>query len=191
MAQGHTSDYWLEKGNEFYKNNSYDLALRCYDKAIETNSLDVDAWKNKGNVLKELGRIAESDAAFAKAKDLTTSPSDDVSTSGVNVAQAPDQVYSESTGVMATVPTCYTKSTSNYALIGFKYSTDLDDFLPILKNEDFIAADKFLAQNEDWIQFENGDVVYVDNYLEIWNEKEVRKPGETQKWWVLASSVVC
>jgi hypothetical protein len=34
MAQDHTTDAWLQKGDEFYKNHSYDLALRCYDKAI-------------------------------------------------------------------------------------------------------------------------------------------------------------
>ena len=33
-AQDQTTDAWLQKGDEFYKNHSYDLALRCYDKAI-------------------------------------------------------------------------------------------------------------------------------------------------------------
>ena len=57
MAQDYTADVWLQKGDEFYKNNSYDLALRCYDKAIEINPLDAKAWNNKGNTLKEMGRL--------------------------------------------------------------------------------------------------------------------------------------
>jgi len=78
MAQ-ETADYWLQKGNEFYKNDSYDLALRCYDKAIEINPQDANAWHNKGITLKTLGRTTEADAAFAKAKDLTTSTTPDAS----------------------------------------------------------------------------------------------------------------
>jgi tetratricopeptide (TPR) repeat protein len=74
MAQEYTADYWLQKGDEFYKNNSLDLASRCYDKAIEINPLEVDAWYNKGVILKELGHITEADAAFAKAKQIIQDP---------------------------------------------------------------------------------------------------------------------
>lgn len=70
MAHEDTADYWHQKGDDFYKNSSYDLALRCYDKAIEINSLDADTWHNKGNVLMELGRTKEADAAFTKATEL-------------------------------------------------------------------------------------------------------------------------
>jgi tetratricopeptide (TPR) repeat protein len=70
MAQEYTADYWLQKGDEFYINNSYGLALRCYEKAIEINPKDAYAWNNKGNFLKELGHATEADAAFAKAIEL-------------------------------------------------------------------------------------------------------------------------
>ena len=86
MAQEYTANYWLQKGDEFYNNRSYDLALRCYDKAIEIDPLDANAWNNKGNALKELDRIAESDAAFAKAEDLTTSAISDESSSSASDA---------------------------------------------------------------------------------------------------------
>jgi len=43
MAQEYTANYWLQKGDEFYNNRSYDLALRCYDKAIEIDPLDANA----------------------------------------------------------------------------------------------------------------------------------------------------
>jgi tetratricopeptide (TPR) repeat protein len=78
-AQEYTADYWLQKGDEFYKNNSYDLALRCYDKAIGINPLDADAWHCKGNVLREMNRTIDADAAFAKATELNISKVSDVS----------------------------------------------------------------------------------------------------------------
>jgi tetratricopeptide (TPR) repeat protein len=69
IAQEYTADYWHQKGDGFYKNNSYDLALRCYDKAIEINPRDANAWHNKGDILKELGRTKEADASFDKATE--------------------------------------------------------------------------------------------------------------------------
>jgi Flp pilus assembly protein TadD len=38
--------------------------------AIEINPQLAETWHNKGNALKALGRTAETDAAFAKAKEL-------------------------------------------------------------------------------------------------------------------------
>lgn len=70
VAQQYSADYWLQKGKEFYKNNSYDLSLRCYDKSIEINPKNADAWNNKGVVLKELGRNSEAEDAFAKSREL-------------------------------------------------------------------------------------------------------------------------
>jgi tetratricopeptide (TPR) repeat protein len=53
---------------------SYDEAVKAYDKAIELSPqlglLKADAWQGKGNSLKALGRQADADAAFAKAKEL-------------------------------------------------------------------------------------------------------------------------
>jgi tetratricopeptide (TPR) repeat protein len=87
MAQEYTANYWLQKGDQFYKNNSYDLALRCYNKAIEINPLEADVWHNKGDILKELGRSTEADAAFAKAEELTASKTSDVkSTSTIDAS---------------------------------------------------------------------------------------------------------
>ncbi len=69
-AEDFTANYWLQKGEEFYNNDSYDLALRCYDKVIEIDPLDREAWQNKGDVLRELGRTTEADAAFGTAAKL-------------------------------------------------------------------------------------------------------------------------
>jgi tetratricopeptide (TPR) repeat protein len=81
ITQENNSSFWLQKGDEFYKNNSYDLALRCYDKAIEIDPENVDVWYNKAVVLKELGRDTEAEKALAKAKVLTTSTAPDASSS--------------------------------------------------------------------------------------------------------------
>lgn len=79
LAEDFTANYWLQKGDEFYNNNSYDLALRCYDKAIEIDPLDGEAWQNKGVVFNELGRTTEADAAFATATELTSPTKSDAS----------------------------------------------------------------------------------------------------------------
>jgi tetratricopeptide (TPR) repeat protein len=95
MAQEYTADYWLQKGDEFYINNSYGLALRCYEKAIEINPLNADAWHNKGDVLNELNRTTEADAAFSKATELSASTTSDTSsTSESNASQAEVSVSS-------------------------------------------------------------------------------------------------
>ena len=73
MAQEHTANYWLQKGDEFYNNSSYDLALKCNDKAIEINPKEAYAWQNKGNILKKFNRTAEANEAFATAADLSAS----------------------------------------------------------------------------------------------------------------------
>jgi len=61
---------WNIKGNAFYLLKKYDQALEAYEKTIQL-APDVGVyWYNKGNTLKALGRTSESDAAFAKAKEL-------------------------------------------------------------------------------------------------------------------------
>lgn len=45
-------------------------AIQALDKAIKLDPNNADAWNNMGFALKALGRTAESDAAFAKAKEL-------------------------------------------------------------------------------------------------------------------------
>lgn len=93
-AQDHTVDAWLQKGDEFYKNRSYDLALRCYDKAIEIDPMSAKAWENKGNVLKQLNHTDKADEAFSKASDLITSKvSDDSLSSGSLISQEDSSPY--------------------------------------------------------------------------------------------------
>jgi Tfp pilus assembly protein PilF len=45
QGQEYTANYWLQKGNEFLGNNSYELAEKCIDKAIELDPGYELAWK--------------------------------------------------------------------------------------------------------------------------------------------------
>ncbi len=45
-------------------------AIGAFDKAIELDPQYAKAWNHKGQVLQDLGRTTEADAAFAKAKAL-------------------------------------------------------------------------------------------------------------------------
>ncbi len=46
------------------------MQLECYDRAIELDPQDKNAWFNKGVALKALGLNTEADAASAKAREL-------------------------------------------------------------------------------------------------------------------------
>lgn len=99
MAQEYTANYWLQKGDEFYNNSSYDLALRCYDKAIEIDQFNPDSWNDKAKVLTKLGRNTEADIAYAKAKELGYS--------GSSPLEMPDEVleqtFAANSSIMANI----------------------------------------------------------------------------------------
>lgn len=50
--------------------SKYNEAISAFDKAIDLDPQYTNAWVHKGQVLKDLGRITEADAAFNKAKEL-------------------------------------------------------------------------------------------------------------------------
>jgi tetratricopeptide (TPR) repeat protein len=68
-----TVEGWLNRGAALYNESKYDDAIKAYDEAIRLtpNYAAVAAtWNNKGVALKALGRTAEADEAFTKAKEL-------------------------------------------------------------------------------------------------------------------------
>jgi len=60
---------WFTKGSSLYRLGRYDEAINAIDKAIELDPPEDDEddfWAVKGEILKELGRDSEANAAFAK-----------------------------------------------------------------------------------------------------------------------------
>ncbi|HIQ32780.1 MAG TPA: tetratricopeptide repeat protein, partial [Methanothermococcus okinawensis] len=51
---------WLEKGDIFYDQGRYGNAIKCYNKALELDPENVDAWVGKGYALNMLGRYLEA-----------------------------------------------------------------------------------------------------------------------------------
>jgi tetratricopeptide (TPR) repeat protein len=58
-----TAAYWCTKGNALGKQVKHDEAIRLNPKLAA-------AWNGKGCALRSLGRFADADAAFVKAKEL-------------------------------------------------------------------------------------------------------------------------
>lgn len=61
---------WYDKGNAFFSIYMYNEALQDINEAIEINPKYAEAWRNKGVALEFSNQSSESDAAFAKAREL-------------------------------------------------------------------------------------------------------------------------
>jgi tetratricopeptide (TPR) repeat protein len=62
---------WKIKGVLLSRELSRHLeAIDAFDKALQINPKDPLTWMNKGDALKSLGRQAEADEAYAKAREL-------------------------------------------------------------------------------------------------------------------------
>jgi len=62
---------WKVKGVLLWRElKKYDEAVDAFDKALQINPKDPLTWMNKGDALKALGRKAEADEAYAKAREL-------------------------------------------------------------------------------------------------------------------------
>jgi tetratricopeptide (TPR) repeat protein len=60
------------KGATLHGQRKYDEAVQMYDKAIRLKPDFAGAYYNKGLALKALKKTRESDAAFTKAKELSS-----------------------------------------------------------------------------------------------------------------------
>jgi tetratricopeptide (TPR) repeat protein len=58
---------WIKKGHIFWGQCKYDEAIKAFEKAIEVDPQDANAWYYKGLSLERLNRTTEANAAIAKA----------------------------------------------------------------------------------------------------------------------------
>jgi tetratricopeptide (TPR) repeat protein len=61
---------WSEKGRGFELNESYELALMCYNKSNELDPSYIGAWYSKGFILNKMGRYEEALKAFDKTTEI-------------------------------------------------------------------------------------------------------------------------
>ncbi|HQN30461.1 MAG TPA: hypothetical protein PKX20_04990, partial [Methanothrix soehngenii] len=59
-SEEYTANYWLEKGDEFLRNSTFEIALDCYNKSIELDSTSASIWIKKGRALVGLNRYSEA-----------------------------------------------------------------------------------------------------------------------------------
>ena len=69
-GQEKTAKYWEDKATEYYINGSDELALLCFDKSIELDSLNTYTWMRKGDILFRRGEYAEALKAYDKAIEI-------------------------------------------------------------------------------------------------------------------------
>ncbi len=70
VHEENTAKEWNSKGIALVKLGQYDEAIKFFDKAIEIKPQYAEAWVEKNIILKALGRTAEAEAAFVRAKEL-------------------------------------------------------------------------------------------------------------------------
>lgn len=61
---------WFNKGNTSYQQGKYAEAIKCYDKAIESNPKYAEAWWSKGHALANLGKEKEAAKCLEKAVEV-------------------------------------------------------------------------------------------------------------------------
>ena len=93
MAQEKTAGYWLNVGHSLMANGSgsFESASQAFDKAIQIDPVNSEAWLGKAQILTYLGKHIESLEAFQKALDvangtLKKNPSDAVAWQSKGIA---------------------------------------------------------------------------------------------------------
>lgn len=68
-----TSAYWFQQGLAFYNQDNFSASLDAYNKALELDQRDSEAWNNKGIDLGILGKYSDAIRAFENAVALNDS----------------------------------------------------------------------------------------------------------------------
>ncbi len=61
------------KGNEYYKNKKYSIAIMYYDKSLELKPNDISSYMHKGNALYDLLNYSEAYTCFTNIIDMDSS----------------------------------------------------------------------------------------------------------------------
>jgi Flp pilus assembly protein TadD len=79
--------YWFWKGNEFLKSSCFQKAAESFDKAIQINPKDAEAWNLRGLALASQNRFEEAFKSFDKACSMNPSHPDAWHNKGVALAR--------------------------------------------------------------------------------------------------------
>ncbi|MCK9615374.1 MAG: tetratricopeptide repeat protein [Candidatus Omnitrophica bacterium] len=66
------SDNFLKKGNQYFREKSYEKALGQYQEALKMSPNDAEAYFNIGLIYREKGNYKEAKEKFLKAEELYT-----------------------------------------------------------------------------------------------------------------------
>ena len=72
FGQTNTTD-WFAEGMSLYNQDRFEESVQAYDKALQNDPQDAEAWNNKGISLGILGRYSEALVAFKKAVEINSS----------------------------------------------------------------------------------------------------------------------
>jgi tetratricopeptide (TPR) repeat protein len=70
LVQLKQEERWVKKGNIFDSKGQYKEAIASYDKALQIDPEDADAWFDKGETLKKMKKHTEAKKCFEKATNL-------------------------------------------------------------------------------------------------------------------------
>ncbi len=70
VAQEDSADYWYNKSGEPFVNGSLEESVEAFNKAIEFDPQNAEAWRYRALTLRDLGEYDEAIAAFDRAIEL-------------------------------------------------------------------------------------------------------------------------
>ncbi len=63
-------DFWKQGGDDFFNQQDYDKALKCYDVSLSLNARNPDVWNRKGIVFLKSGMVEEALFCRSQLSDI-------------------------------------------------------------------------------------------------------------------------